>query len=237
MAESSEIGKGDTGGWATVAKSKKRSSGNYNRQQSPQQQSSSWLPSPSSTPLTIAPIPPTACNTTFEPFLLLLMGLPGSGKSTLANALEQAMPYKFVRINQDQLGTRKKCESKLNAVLDKNTTESSMRCPVIDRCNFDELQRSTWCAMAEAFRTHHKNVVLLPIHLVVLDVPAPECLRRCEQRQNHETLQKSQAWSVIRMVQQQWQLPSQNEQKRYRSMTIVKSQADMEQCFLRLLHS
>jgi AAA domain len=155
-------------GWSTVGNQKKKKRSQRTHQQHPpatptmptSSSSSSW--SSSSPPLSvIEPIPPTVENTHFRPFLLLLMGLPGSGKSTLATTLEQAMPYKFVRINQDQLGSRKKCQAKLRSVLwgedkDKDKDDDApltiQRCPIIDRCNFDSQQRSTWYTMAEEFR-------------------------------------------------------------------------------------
>ena len=39
-------------------------------------------------------IPPPDDGLQFEPFMLLLVGMPGSGKSTFAKALVEAMPYK-----------------------------------------------------------------------------------------------------------------------------------------------
>ena len=39
-------------------------------------------------------IPPPDDDPQFEPFMLLLVGMPGSGKSTFAKALVEAMPYK-----------------------------------------------------------------------------------------------------------------------------------------------
>jgi predicted ABC-type ATPase len=36
--------------------------------------------------------------------------LSGSGKSTLASQFEALYPNYYVRVNQDALGTRKKCE-------------------------------------------------------------------------------------------------------------------------------
>ncbi|KAG7339441.1 AAA domain containing protein [Nitzschia inconspicua] len=242
-----EQGRTGDEGWSTVTnsnkcKSKKRS--NRGRKDGSQSQPSS-LSLPPSSPLFVEPIPPTDDNIRFQPFMLLLVGLPGSGKSTLAMALEHAMPYKFVRINQDQLGSRKKCESKLRSVL-YNETNPLQRCPIIDRCNFDSQQRSTWYSMAEEYRTQQQQLnqnqqstmQLLPVDVIVLDVPSSECLRRCQQRLHHETLNKKNAKRVIQMVQQQWQLPSQQsatERNRYRSLTIVKSQEDVEQCLWRLL--
>ena len=70
-------------GWATVPASKPKG-----RRQ--QRHHLKW----SAAPLMVEYIEPTPVNSNFEPFLLMLVGLPGSGKSTFAKALEYAMPYK-----------------------------------------------------------------------------------------------------------------------------------------------
>ena len=71
----------DPEGWSTVpSNSKKRR----------QYRNHKW----SEPPITIEYIPQDSCTVTFQPFFLLLAGLPGSGKSTFARALERAMPYK-----------------------------------------------------------------------------------------------------------------------------------------------
>jgi predicted kinase len=93
----------------------------------------------------------------YEPFMVLLVGLPGSGKSTFAQSLVASMPNKFCRINQDELKTRPKCERRLKQVLSvlpslPSQSESKQQqrlCPIIDRCNFDTMQRSTWYRLAK----------------------------------------------------------------------------------------
>jgi predicted kinase len=216
-------------GWAMVGdrnKNKKNSSGPVLPQ------------SPSPLLLWQEAIPPTDANTQYQPFMLLLMGLPGSGKSTLALTLEHVMPYKFLRISQDQLGgSRKKCESKLRSILSSTEGPKMMPCPIIDRCNFDYSQRSKWYSIAEEYRQQQNNRYKLPIDIIVLDVPPQECLRRCQQRSRHETLSRDKAPSVIRMVQQQWKVPSstsKQEHQKYRSCTILKSPHDVQKCIVKL---
>lgn len=96
----------------------------------------------------------------YEPFMVLLVGLPGSGKSTFAQSLVASTPNKFCRINQDELKTRPKCERRLKQVLSaspslpsqsESQSESKQQrlCPIIDRCNFDTKQRSTWYQLAK----------------------------------------------------------------------------------------
>ena len=93
----------------------------------------------------------------YEPFMVLLVGLPGSGKSTFAQSLVASMPNKFCRINQDELKTRTKCERRLKQVLsvspssppESESKQQQRLCPIIDRCNFDTMQRSTWYRLAK----------------------------------------------------------------------------------------
>ena len=70
-------------------------------------------------------------------FVLVLVGIPGSGKSHFASRLEGAMPHKFVRVNQDSLKTRKKCEDLCRRTL------SQGKVAIVDRTNFDFSQRKT----------------------------------------------------------------------------------------------
>lgn len=84
----------------------------------------------------------------YEPFMVMLVGLPGSGKSTFAQSLVASMPNKFSRINQDELKKRVECERKVKQIL--STSSEQRLCPIIDRCNFDAQQRSTWYRLAKA---------------------------------------------------------------------------------------
>ena len=52
-----------------------------------------------------------------RPFVLVLVGIPGSGKSHFAERLANAGPERFVRVSQDVLGTRKKCEARARRAL------------------------------------------------------------------------------------------------------------------------
>jgi ABC-type glutathione transport system ATPase component len=88
--------------------------------------------------------------------VLVLVGAPGSGKSTIATMLQPD----FHRISQDVsasrhpwlssstsrskqvLGSRPKCLTAAEAAMLKGC------CVVIDRCNFDPEQRSTWVSCA-----------------------------------------------------------------------------------------
>ena len=57
-----------------------------------------------------------------------MVGIPGSGKSTIANEL---VKLGWDRVNQDEMKTRKVCETRMIQALEKG------RSVVVDRCNFD----------------------------------------------------------------------------------------------------
>lgn len=67
-----------------------RDEGKEDSLSSPSHQSDPW----SGEPLQLERVPQDALNSQFQPYMLILVGLPGSGKSTFALALESAMPFK-----------------------------------------------------------------------------------------------------------------------------------------------
>ena len=178
----------DDGGWASVPKNSDRK--RNKRQENMSQHNDDVLP-------WISEIPPCHNNTQFRPFMLLLCGIPGAGKSTFAKSLQQAMPYKFVRINQDDLGNRKRCEELARAAL------SNGQCPVIDRCNFDNEQREKFVAIAGEFN--------VPVDCVVLEIETlatvDECIQRCQKRKDHPTIKPSEARGVVIGMAQQMKPP------------------------------
>ena len=196
---------------------------------------------------------PTTTDADPEPFLVLLVGLIGSGKSTFAQTLVASMPDKFCRINQDELKTRQKCERKLKQVL----SESPRLCPIIDRCNFDAKQRSTWYKLAEedvppSTETGNDSDDItkqlestrlssgIPVDVVVLDIPHEECLRRCGARRGHETIKSpQQAAGVLKQLRKQWSPPhhskNASEKSRYRSLTVVRTEQERKACLRKIL--
>ena len=67
-----------------------------------------------------------------EPFMIVLVGVPGSGKRTFADMLVKGNPSRYVRMSQDKLKTRKKCERLCRGTLEKG------KIPIIDRCTSRE---------------------------------------------------------------------------------------------------
>ena len=127
------------------------------------------------------PSAPLASPDTPPQRVVVLVGIPGSGKTRAALALEAAG---FVRVNQDELGNRKKCES---AVVDALKAGRSV---VVDRCNADVSQRLTWATLANAARVRAVALELTP--------PLELCLERAEVRDDHPTLSKEDVPRVVR---------------------------------------
>ena len=144
-------------------------------------------------PPTIEYIPPNASNSTYTPFMLILVGVPGSGKSTFANSLVQGKPWMFVRINQDSLGNRRACEDLTRKTLAEG------KCPIIDRCNFDVKQRKHFLDIAKEAG--------VPVDCLVFTFSLDVCIRRCQQRQDHETLSPQEAPRIVRMMMQNFSPP------------------------------
>lgn len=176
----------------------------------------------SSPPLMVEPIPPTPQTTSFSPFMILLIGLPGSGKSTFSNLLVQAMPYKFARVNQDQLGSREKCISAANRALDEK------KCVILDRCNFDVAQRATWFDLCKK-----RNI---PIYGLVLQVPKQLCIQRCQGRGAHETIAPKDAARVVNILSQRFKRPSQEEEGQFRSHSTIFNSGMLDDAMLQFLN-
>lgn len=168
----------EPGGWQTVSNTNNRRNHHY-RNERPAQH------------------PPTANNHHQRQYMLLLVGIPGSGKSTFAKTLESAAPHLYTRINQDTLGSRKKCEAATRRALQEG------KIPIIDRCNFDALQRRYFVDIAREFG--------VDVHVVSLELPKQECIRRAEAREFHETIAPGDEVMVISKMLHQFQAPHASE--------------------------
>lgn len=107
--------------------------------------------------------------------VVILCGLPGSGKSTLAKKLEETG---FVRVNQDDLGSRNKCKGLMVDSLKQG------RNIVIDRCNFDVNQRKTWIDLAKLYGVEE-------IVCTYIDKSEETCYEQAKDRKDHPTIDNS----------------------------------------------
>eukprot|EP00544_Gedaniella_sp_CCMP2646_P001987 CAMPEP_0202504584 /NCGR_PEP_ID=MMETSP1361-20130828/44934_1 /ASSEMBLY_ACC=CAM_ASM_000849 /TAXON_ID=210615 /ORGANISM="Staurosira complex sp., Strain CCMP2646" /LENGTH=283 /DNA_ID=CAMNT_0049138119 /DNA_START=17 /DNA_END=868 /DNA_ORIENTATION=+ len=131
------------------------------------------------------------------PIMLILVGLPGSGKSTFAKSLESSAPHVFVRINQDSLGNRRRCEQVTRQTLARG------KVAIIDRCNFDSSQRRYFIDIAREYQ--------VPVDCISLELPKEECVRRCEFRENHETIERGQERQVVNKMMSMFEAPVRHE--------------------------
>ena len=142
--------------------------------------------------------PPNCTNT---PSILLLVGLPGSGKSTFSTELCRLLPWKYVRVNQDELKTRGKCIAAVEAALADGLSV------VIDRCNFDRSQREPFVLLGKI----NNRANTIPVDCIVFDVEQSVCLRRCQRRRQHPTLGPGKAPMVVSRLAQQMMPPRTDE--------------------------
>jgi predicted kinase len=122
------------------------------------------------------------------------------------------------------LKSRKQCEAIAKEVL------SSGKCPIIDRCNFDNKQRQTWYDLAS---TDERTTI--PIDCLVLQVHAQECIRRCESRTQHETVTPEEARKIIGIVNSQLKFPHRNETC-FRSLITIRDGDAFNDAILMLLN-
>ena len=170
-----------------------------------------------------------------QPMMIILIGIPGSGKSTFANKLVSMDPNKFVRISQDQLKKRKKCETRCRQALTQSKTV------IIDRANFDATQRKYFTDIALEFNNNYDsadgNDSCGQNHIVVdciyFNFEKNLCIRRCEERTNHETLPNndsrlirqvvSRMYNSLRIPQNDNSSNDDGEKEIYRKIVEVKS--------------
>jgi predicted kinase len=98
--------------------------------------------------------------------------MQGSGKSTFAGSLVKHGSTPWVRVNQDSLGSRAKCEVMCREALEKKHSV------VIDRCNFDANQRRHWLNLARQY-----GAVCCALWI---DVPVSLAADRASSRADHE---------------------------------------------------
>jgi len=102
--------------------------------------------------------------------VLILCGLPGAGKTTFAEKYYES----WIRISQDELGSREACIQKAGEALRRGRTI------IIDRCNHTVAQRQHWIDLANQHGT--------TATCMFLSVNPDECFHRINLRKNHPTI-------------------------------------------------
>ncbi len=134
--------------------------------------------------------------------ILVLVGLPGSGKSYFASKLEKESCSQYVRVNQDSLGTRKKCETACRQALSRGKSV------IIDRCNFNTQQREHWLKFG------------VPCECIIFNYEKEVCIRRCKERRDHETIDPGNAAVVVRGMAKEYRPPLPHSPQYQRHVTI-----------------
>jgi atypical dual specificity phosphatase len=101
--------------------------------------------------------------------LIILVGAPGSGKSTYCKKLKD-----YRRINQDDLGSRERCQKHFSSAIQKELNI------VLDRCNHTRKQRKSWVDLA---KQNGYN-----IRAVGFSVNKELLLKRAMERKDHPTI-------------------------------------------------
>jgi hypothetical protein len=158
----------------------------------------------------------------YSQILILLCGIPGSGKSTFAQRITtgyhnivtynndprtvQPTELKFLRefahYTQDQFNSRKQMENYCYDVLMKGYSL------IVDRCNFDEPQRSHWIRMLNSIysvdpRQQRAAATLPPPPFYILSILVPNydnvpvCSERAYQRGNDGLHDENTDWKMV----------------------------------------
>jgi hypothetical protein len=163
--------------------------------------------------------------------MLVLVGIPGSGKSYYSRRYVQARttPRRWQVCCQDDMGSRKRVISRVSDIL--NYTNDSI---IIDRCNFDVVQRKHWIDLA----LDHEQITGRTIHRICLVMPRYNDVEFCAERATSRGVDKShpteEDWYVIcQRIVSQFVHPSVDED--FSAIFHCKDEEDLELC-IRMLN-
>lgn len=143
-------------------------------------------------------------NYEMEPIMIVLTGLPGSGKSKFCYDLfedeESDKNCTWVHVNQDDLGSRKRCEEVAREAL------ISGHRVIVDRCNQSIEQRKTWIDLAKEHWAFRDTTPAANVFCVNIDTPADVCIERC--KQDSHPIPSAEAEKVVTCQARDWEQPS-----------------------------
>jgi thymidylate kinase len=205
---------------------------------------------------------PSSPPPAFPLSMLLLVGLPGSGKSTLARALCRCLPWKYVRINQDELAAKPRskgaCQEAVRAALFEQ-----QKCPIVDRCNLSRAQRQAFLQQlttrttkkdatsnndhpadtttasdttttSDIATTTTSTTTTIPTDCIVFEIPMATCIYRCQQRRQHPTVAPSRARQIVNWQQREYE-PLQPSHEGFRSVTFIRDDESFHRAIVDLL--
>ncbi|KAK3817610.1 MAG: AAA domain-containing protein, partial [Benniella sp.] len=141
------------------------------------------------------------------PKLVILVGLPGSGKSHLVTPLLTEFPEHFVRISQDELGSRAVCERLLaqnmrhqqQSVAQRGNKNALPMTIFVDRCNPTMAERKEWYEVA-----FQPNEAIM----VWFSKGADACIERVDARENHPTVASGMGSKVVKAFAKGFEAPN-----------------------------
>jgi len=131
------------------------------------------------------------------PRLICLVGLPGSGKSSWATQLVRLSKGAFVRINQDELGSRNKCEGALREAV------AAGRSVILDRCNVTRTERALWARITSEVTQEIGTEMTFESAIVSFATSKRSCINNIlkrSQEEAHPTIQSTDAEEVSKIV-------------------------------------
>ncbi|KAF9201243.1 Dual specificity protein phosphatase 23 [Haplosporangium sp. Z 27] len=141
------------------------------------------------------------------PKLVILAGLPGSGKSHFISLLLQEFPEHFVRISQDELGSRAVCERLLAQSMRHQQQSLAVRGPkkalpmtvFLDRCNPTIAERKEWYEVA--FQPDETAIFWFSRSV-------EQCIERVDSRENHPTVAQGRGFKVVNSFAKGFEFPN-----------------------------
>jgi len=115
------------------------------------------------------------------PSLIMLVGLPASGKTTFSSTIDDQI-VNIVRINQDEIRAKGKCEELFSQATKNGKTV------ILDRCNLALNERKYWLDM---------NLGKNKVWCIYFNATVEECKWRIKNRLNHPTVKAFAGEKII----------------------------------------